>query len=74
MDANNTVIWPDQELLVKAGTGEAGSQAIPTPTPEMTAVSTAASAVPTPTLQPTATAAAEPTIILDTTNCNKNAP
>ena len=62
MGANNTVIWPDQELIIKTGTGAAVSQAAQTPTPEMIASSTATAAIPTQTIQPTLTATAEPTI------------
>ena len=63
MDAANTVIWPDQELLIKSGTGAAESQAAPTLTPEVTAVSTSTAAAPTPTSQPTSTLAPVPTRI-----------
>jgi len=63
MDATNTVIWPDQELLIKPGTGEAGSQSAPTPTYEVTAVSASTAAAPTPTSQPTSTLAPVPTRI-----------
>ena len=63
MDANNTVIWPDQELLIKSGTGTGGSQAVPTPTPQATAASTSTAAAPTPSLQPTSTVVTKATRI-----------
>ena len=63
MDANNTVIWPDQELLIRSGTGTAGQQATLSPTPQNTAESTATTAVLTSTSQPTAKVALEPTRI-----------
>ena len=52
MEADDTVIWPDQELLIRAGTGAA--EPLPTPTPEadMVAVSTETAVAPTPTSQP----------------------
>jgi LysM repeat protein len=62
MDASNTVIWPDQELLIKPATSTSGSQAAPTPTPQMTAASTSTAAAPTPTMQRTLVPTAQPTI------------
>ena len=61
MDATNTVIWPDQELLIKPGTGLDASQAAPTPTLQVTAASTSTAAAPTPTSQPTSAPTAQPT-------------
>ena len=67
MDATNTVIWPDQELLIKTGTGAAGFTgsgiAHTQTTAASTAVTTAPTSAPQPTLQPTSTLASEPTRI-----------
>jgi len=66
MDANNTVIWPDQELIIKQGTGEAEPQAALTPTAEAVAESTVTADVPTPTTDPTPIVVAAPTGLPET--------
>jgi len=61
MDATDTVIWPDQELLIKQGTGASASSAAATPTPEITAAGTAEVPTLMPTLQSSSAPAAQPT-------------
>ena len=63
MGANNTVIWPDQELLIRSGTGVAEPLAAPTPTPEMTAATASLAAVQALPSQPSSTSTAQPTRI-----------
>lgn len=64
MDATNTVIWPDQELLIKTATGASTPLAIPTQTAEATQGSAATALMPTATVQPlTAATTVEPTLL-----------
>jgi len=61
MDAADTVIWLDQELVIKQGTGAAPLQAAETPTPAIATASITTAVTAIPTSQPTSLPTAQPT-------------
>jgi LysM repeat protein len=71
MEANDTVIWPDQELLINTGSGAAEPQAESTPKSDAISTGTPTAVVPTLTSQPNPAATVVPTTFAaQSTNVN----